>query len=78
VRQEWEQQAPLLICGFDMSRHSAEALLFRRPKVSAWLFPRLQQAGNIRIGKPMVCCRQWCLQSPTGMLDVPIAHWLIC
>lgn len=30
---EWEQQSPLLICGFDITREAADALLFRRPKV---------------------------------------------
>lgn len=33
VRDDWEQLSPLLICGFDVTRASAEALLFRRPKV---------------------------------------------
>lgn len=33
LRDDWEQQAPQLIAGFDVHRHSADALLFRRGKV---------------------------------------------
>lgn len=32
VSDEWEQQSPQLICGFDVTRAAAEAMLFRRPK----------------------------------------------
>lgn len=33
VRREWEHQEPQLIGGFDLSRSTAVAMLFRRPKV---------------------------------------------
>lgn len=33
LRIEWEHESPLLICGFDITRETADALLFRRPKV---------------------------------------------
>jgi hypothetical protein len=35
LRTEWEHESPLLICGFDVTRDAADALLFRRPKVGS-------------------------------------------
>jgi hypothetical protein len=46
LRTEWEHESPLLICGFDVTRDAADALLFRRPKGTCLV--RLgQQVGGV-------------------------------
>ncbi|PSC68955.1 FLUORESCENT IN BLUE chloroplastic-like isoform X3 [Micractinium conductrix] len=47
LRAEWEQQSPQLVCGFDLTRVSATAMLFRRPKGTCMVRLGMEVGGVI-------------------------------
>ncbi|KAL4427600.1 hypothetical protein ABPG75_001689 [Micractinium tetrahymenae] len=52
VRREWEQQEPQLIGGFSVSRSTAAAMLFRRPKGTCLLRLGMEAGGLIVSVRP--------------------------
>ncbi|KAL4439392.1 hypothetical protein ABPG77_008721 [Micractinium sp. CCAP 211/92] len=52
VRREWEHQEPQLIGGFDLSRSTAVAMLFRRPKGTCMLRLGMEAGGLIVSVRP--------------------------
>lgn len=65
LSMEWEQQSPLLICGFDITREAADALLFRRPKVGRLRTGHITPAAgwSVHAHMQLRCAGQLCAGS---------------